>query len=178
MNQPSTSTRPLNLRPALRVGLIGGSVLGLATFAQQAATSAEMQLLGLVIMALGPSVVGYYATRQSAVRQRNAALSAGGLGGLVAGLFMALAFIAAAIMLALDPAEQQALVELAQQQLSELQRAQLQAAGVDLRALVQLSLGLTIACCGVGLPLLGLLTGAIGGLIALPANQKAPLRKR
>lgn len=178
MNQPSTSARPMNLRPALRVGLIGGSVLGLATLAQQAASSAEMQLLGLAIMALGPAVVGYYAARQSLARQRNTALGTGALGGLVSGVMMALAFVAAAALTAFDPTEQQALLEMVQAQLSEAQRSQLQAAGVDLLALVQLSLWLSLACCGVAIPVFGLLTGALGGLAALPANQKTSLRRR
>jgi hypothetical protein len=49
--------------------------------------------------------------------------------------------------------------------------AQMQAADVDMRTLTQFTLGLTITCCGLGFPVLGLVLGAIGGASAAMMNN-------
>jgi hypothetical protein len=56
-------------------------------------------------------------------------------------------------------------------QLSAAQMAQMQAADVDLRTLTQFTLGLTITCCGLGFPVLGMILGAIGGASAAMMNN-------
>ena len=87
----------------LRTGLIGGITLGLAVAAQRFATDYAMQSLGLVIVIVGFSVIGLFAARDSDVKRGREGLRVGLVSGLVAGFFVALAYIAINIVMALDP---------------------------------------------------------------------------
>ncbi len=158
---PSHAT---DLRPALQVGLIAGLTLALAALAQQSAQTVEMRVLGLVIILLGMPAAGYYAARQSRAYQTNIARNVGAIGGLIAGLFVSLTITAVMLAFALDPAVVSALESEVAAQLPAEQLAEARHMGLDLRLLTQISLGLTIACCGLSLPTMGLALGALGGL--------------
>lgn len=162
------------MRAALRIGLIGGVVLAMATAGQQAAQTPEMYFLGTVIILLGFSATGYYAAKGSGARQRRVASGAGALGGLIAGLIVALASGVFSLFTALDPETIRLLEEQALRQLSPAQIAQLQAAGVDTRQLVQLSFGLSVLCLGMGIPIVGALLGALGGASQTNTTQTKP----
>lgn len=159
------------MRPALRVGLIGGLTLGLAAAAQQVAGSPEMRMLGSIIIMTGLSLTGWFAARETHAQFRQQGSSAGALSGLIAGLFVSAAFIALTLVTSLDPANMDVLQSQVEDQLSPAQVAQMQAADVDMRTLTQFTLGLTITCCGLGFPVLGLVLGAIGGTSAAMMNN-------
>lgn len=160
---PSPQSTP-HLRPALRVGLIAGATLGLAAAAQQFSTSDDMRVLGTLIIMSGFSVTGFFAARETGALERRDGSRAGAISGLIAGSLVSLAFIAISLLLSLDPDYMSALQsQLEQQVVTQAQRQQMQAADLDMRSLTQFSLGLAVACCGVGFPMLGLLLGALGG---------------
>ncbi len=159
------------MRPALRVGLIGGLTLGLAAAAQQIAGSPEMRMLGSIIIMTGLSLTGWFAARETNAQLRQQGSGAGALSGLIAGLFVSAAFIALTLITSLDPAYMNTLQSQVESQLSPAQMAQMQAADVDMRTLTQFTLGLTITCCGLGFPVLGLMLGAIGGASAAMMNN-------
>ncbi|MCS6773852.1 MAG: hypothetical protein RMM31_03300 [Anaerolineae bacterium] len=171
---PSTNSPRGNLRAALRVGLIGGAVLALATAGQQAAQTPEMYFLGTLIILVGFSATGYYAARESGARQRRVASGTGAVGGLIAGLIVAVASTAFSLLTALDPEAMRLLEEQTLRQLSPAQVAQLQAAGVELRQLVQLSFGLGVLCIGLGIPVVAALLGALGGATRTSSTQAKP----
>jgi hypothetical protein len=160
-----------NMRPALRVGLIGGLTLGLAAAAQQVSNSPEMRMLGSIIVMTGLALTGWFAARETGAVQRQQGSGAGALSGLIAGLFVSAAFIALTLITSLDPANMTALQAQVEAQLSPAQMAQMQTAEVDIRTLTQFTLGLTVMCCGLGFPLLGLFLGAIGGASAAMMNN-------
>ncbi len=163
-----------NLRPALQVGLIAGLTLALAALAQQSAQTAEMRLLGLVIIIAGMPIAGYYAARQTNARQAGTARNVGAISGLIAGLFVSLTITAVMLTLALDPSVVNVLESEVIAQLPPEQIAEARAIGLDMRALTQLSLGLTIACCGLGVPTIGLALGALGGISFARTHRRAP----
>jgi hypothetical protein len=159
------------MRPALRVGLIGGLTLGLAAAAQQVSGSPEMRMLGSIIIMTGLALTGWFAARETHAMVRQQGSGAGALSGLIAGLFVSAAFIALTLITSLDPANMDVLQAQVESQLSAAQMAQMQAADVDLRTLTQFTLGLTITCCGLGFPVLGMILGAIGGASAAMMNN-------
>lgn len=162
-----------NLRSVVRVGLIAGLTLALAAAAQQFAASNDMRVLGTSIIITGLAVTGFFAAREAGVTERNRGSGTGALSGLIAGLFISAAFIIISMWQSLDPENMRILQAQVEQQLSSGQLAQLQAADLDVRTLTQFSLGLTIMCCGLGFPLVGLLLGAMGGATAASmAGQK------
>lgn len=163
--QPPPSPHPTpHLRPALRVGLIAGATLGLAVAAQQFSTSDDMRVLGTLIIMSGFSVTGFFAARETGARERRDGSRAGAISGLIAGSLVSMAFIAISLLLSLDPDYMNAVQsQLEQQVVTQAQVQQMQAADLDMRSLTQFSLGLAVACCGVGFPMLGLLLGALGG---------------
>ena len=159
------------MRPALRVGLIGGLTLGLAAAAQQVAGSPEMRILGSVIIMTGLALTGWFASRETHAQLRQQGSGAGALSGLIAGLFVSAAFIALTLVTSLDPANMQALQSQVEAQLTPAQMAQMQSADIDVRTLTQFTLGLTVTCCGLGFPVLGIVLGAIGGASAAMMNN-------
>nr|MCW1967253.1 hypothetical protein [Anaerolineae bacterium] len=65
-NTPQTTQPPsTNSRAALRVGLIGGAVIGLAIAASRLTTDPGLAMMGSFIIVGGLFVVGYYAVRDS-----------------------------------------------------------------------------------------------------------------
>lgn len=166
MQPRTTPTQPpaQNFRPALRVGLIAGLTLGLAEAAQQLTASDEMRMLGTVIVIAGFSVAGFFAARESGATQRATGMSAGAISGLIAGVLVSLVFVGVSLLLSLDPEYMRALQsQVERQAAAQAQMQQLQAANIDLRTLTQYSLGLAVACCGLGFPGIGSLLGALGG---------------
>jgi hypothetical protein len=168
---PPQDASSYNMRPALRVGLIGGLTLALAAAAQQVSNSPEMRMLGSIIIMTGLSLTGWFAARETHAQLRQQGSGAGALSGLIAGLFVSAAFIALTLITSLDPANMDVLQAQVESQLSPAQMAQMQAADVDMRTLTQFTLGLTITCCGLGFPVLGLVLGAIGGASAAMMNN-------
>jgi hypothetical protein len=163
MQRPPSPQTAQHLRPALRVGLIAGLTLALAAVAQQFSASPDMRTLGMVIIVIGFSVTGFFAARESHVHQRNAGSSLGAISGLIAGVCVSLAFIAISLILSFDQDNLRVLQAQVEQQLSPSQVQQLRAADIDMKTLTQFSLGLTVTCCGLGFPVIGLLLGALGG---------------
>ncbi len=159
------------MRPALRVGLIGGLTLGLAAAAQQVAGSQEMRMLGNIIVMTGLALTGWFAARETNAQVRQQGSGAGALSGLIAGLFISAAFIALSMILSLNPDYMRALQTQFEMQMPADQMSQLQSSGVDMRTFTQFSYGLGIFCCGLGFPLLGLLLGALGGASAAMMNN-------
>lgn len=169
----SPQASPHNLRPALRVGLIAGLTLALAAVAQQAPSSPGMRTLGTFIIMTGFGVAGYFAARRTGVLQRNMGYSVGAISGLIAGLCVSLAFVAASLLQSFDPTNIERLQAEVAQQLSPLQFQQMEAANIDLRTLTQFSLALSVACCGLGFPMAGLMLGALGGASGAARNHRA-----
>ena len=109
-------------------------------------------------------MTGFFAARESGVKERAAGASAGAISGLIAGALVSLVFIGVSLLLSLDPDYMRALQsQLEQQVIAQAQMEQIRAANIDLRTLTQFSLGLAVACCGLGFPIIGLLLGALGG---------------
>ncbi len=168
----SSQTSPHNLRPAVRVGLISGLTLALAAVAQQIPSSFGMRLLGPLIIVLGFGLSGYFAAQRSNIAHRNAGYGVGALSGLIAGLCVSCAFVAVSLILSFDPENIQRLQAEVAQQLSPAQFQQMEAANLDLRTLTQFSLALSVICCGLGFPLIGLLLGALGGASGAARNRQ------
>jgi hypothetical protein len=166
MQPQPTQPSAQNYRPALRVGLIAGVTLGLAAAAQQFSASDDMRMLGTLIIMIGFGVAGFFAARESGTLERRDGASVGAVSGLIAGSLVSLAFIAISLLLSLDPEYMHSLQsQLEQQVVAQAQWEQMQAADIDMRTLTQFSLGLAVACCGVGFPLIGLALGALGGAV-------------
>jgi hypothetical protein len=170
---PSSPPASQMLRPTVRVGLIAGLTLALAAAAQQLPSAPEMRLLGLFIVMAGFGFTGYFAARDSGAAQRNAGYGVGALSGLIAGLFVSGAFIAVSVALSFDPQNVARLQAEVERQLGPAQRDQIRAADLSLETLTQFSLGLSIALCGLGFPVAGLLLGALGGASGAARNQQA-----
>ena len=135
-----------------------------------------MQSLGLIIVIVGFSVIGAYAARDSDVKRGREGLRVGLVSGLVAGFFVALAYIAINIIMALDPRQVEFVRSQYPQQLAALREvapslaaqslAQWQAMNAtEQGAFTQMAFGVA-ACCGVAYPLMGSALGAMGGAIA------------
>jgi len=131
-----------------------------------------MRVLGTSIVITGLMLTGYFAAREAQVVYRNQGSGVGALSGLIAGLFISAAFIAATLVQSLDPENMRLLQAEVQSRITQAQMAQVQAANVDMRTLTQMSLGVAVTCCSLGFPLLGLLLGAMGGSMA--ANLRRP----
>lgn len=173
MRSPSSPPRTADtLRPAARVGLIAGLTLALAIIAQQLAISPEMRMLGVLIVTLGFSVTGYYAARHSRAHQRSVASGIGAVSGLIAGLCVSCAFIAASLVLSFDPQNLQVFQEEVVRQLPPAQLQQLQYASVDLKTLTQFSLVIAVTLCGLGFPIAGLVLGALGGASGVAVRSR------
>jgi hypothetical protein len=160
----------------LRTGLIGGITLGLAIAAQRYAKDYAMQSLGLIIVIVGFSLIGLFAAREGEVKRGREGLRVGLLSGLVAGFFVALAYIAINIIMALDPNQVEFVRTQYPQQLEALRElspdlaaqsmAQWNAMNANQQAaFTQMAFGFA-ACCGVVYPLMGSALGAMGGAIA------------
>ena len=163
MQTGSSQASPRNFRPTVRVGLISGLTLALAAAAQQLPSSPSMRMLGMLIVMLGFGVAGYFAARRSGVAHRSAGYGVGAISGLIAGLCVSCAFVAISLILSFDPENVRRLQVEVERQLSPAQLQQMQAANLNLETLTQISLGLSIALCGLGFPIAGLLLGALGG---------------
>jgi hypothetical protein len=168
------------MRAVLRAGAVGGITLAVAVAAQRMAKDPGMALLGILIVIVGFSVVGMFAARDSSAADKRAGSRAGVLSGLVAGFFVALAFVAVNFVVALEPEQ----VDMIRQQfpqtvqamrsfspqLAEQSLQQWQAMTPAQQAqMAQFSVGISAACCGIFYPLLGLLLGAMGGAMSVGA---------
>jgi hypothetical protein len=154
--------------------LIGGLTLALAMIAQSVAADYESRALGLLIVSIGMSVVGFFSAVESQVTRRGDAARAGAVAGLIAGIFLGLAFVAGALINALRPENFDPLYK----QLTQMyppgspQHTQLiQAFGPNLRAVFQAYLALIISCCGVGLPVMSVLLGIMGALTGIQRKE-------
>lgn len=179
-----TTTNTSETRGATtRVGLIGGLVLGLAMFAQQIASDYDGQSLGLMIVVIGFSVIGYYAAKFSNAKERFVCARIGGLASLIAGLLVALAFVGATIYLSFDVERNQRVQEQSLQAMSEIfpnyasvLKTEIQRDPEGFKAQYQLSQVIATTCCGVIIPLMGLILGALGGATA--TNHADTTRKK
>ena len=153
-------------RAALRVGLIGGLVLGLAVAAQQATESSDLAMIGWVITIGGLSVVGFLAARDTGSPERPASMRAGAVAGLIAGLIASLAAIAMMLLLSIGGDSAQRINEALHEVYTTDQLKQLADMGATTDVLTQSYVILQIMCCGAGLPIIGLVLGGMGGSIA------------
>lgn len=153
-------------RAALRVGLIGGLVLGLAVAAQQATESSGLAMIGWFITVGGLSVVGFLAVRDTESPDRPSAMRAGAVAGLIAGLIASLAAIAMMLLLSIGGEGAQRINETLHEIYTTDQLKQLADMDITLDVLAQSYVILQIMCCGAGLPIIGLVLGGMGGSIA------------
>lgn len=148
---------------ALRVGLIGGLVLGLAMVAQQITQAAELRVLGMLIVFTGLWVTGYIGARDAGDYRLGPSARAGAVGGLVAGLLISLAVIAVLILQSINGESVQRINEAVQQVYTPSQQQQLSEMGITMETLAQTTVVVQLVCCGAALPMAGLLLGALGG---------------
>ena len=177
-------------RVAARAGLVGGILLGVTVLAQQWTPSPDLNCLGTLMALVGFATVGWYAAREAEVADRRTGQRAGGLAGLIAGVVAAMALSALFLVVALGPVTPPAMVALQEQTTPSSLRAQLEAfygaeqasqliqqSGFSIEeyaaALPRVSVAVTMACCGLGLPLVGLFLGSVGGAL----GRSEPERK-
>jgi hypothetical protein len=158
-------------RAALRVGLISGLVLGLAVAAQQMTDSPDLFLLGYVITLGGLSITGYLAARDTGNYDRWPAVRAGAVAGLIAGLLASLAVIAILLVMSVTGDSIQRIDEAIRQMYSPEQLQQLAGMGMTIDVLSQAAIISQIMCCGAGLPIVGLLLGALGGAMVSGSSR-------
>ncbi len=159
----------------LRVGLVGGVTLAIAMAALIVSNDEGGRLLGMMIISAGLNLVGYYSASHSDSATRRDAMRAGALGGLIAGVFIALAFAAASIIQSFQPELFDALVKQTASGLPKFQRDQLFAGGVltaEGRAIFQAAMVLSISLCGMGLPIIGAILGLLGGMTVTPRSAQ------
>jgi hypothetical protein len=152
-------------RAALRVGLIGGLALAVVMAAQQFTDSPLMSMLGVIMTFAGLVIIGYFAARDAGEIQRGPAMRAGAVGGLIAGLLAAMAVVAVMLVLSFNGDMLRQVQDAFQQLYTPEQMQQFQSAGVTLEALTQVTVAVQIMCCGGALPILGLILGALGGVL-------------
>jgi Trk-type K+ transport system membrane component len=149
-------------------------VLAIALMAQQYASDPDSAMIGWFIITSGMGIVGFYAARESRAPARKQGMRAGAIAGLIVGIFLALAFVAITIVRSLNPtlfAEVERMVVTAYPEQTLRDLTQL---GWTPRALAQLVLLMGVMCCGIGLPLLSVLLGAMGGFGAAIPDDAAP----
>ncbi len=179
----------------LRAGLVGGATLGIALAGQRMATSPEMSILGWFIVIFGLFCVGYFAVRDvlshthandpadasaltkpaSPFKRRRDAVRLGLVSGLIAGVVIGLAFVVINLVLSLDAEQLQMMREGAlenMRQWSPEQAQVLQNSPAELDSMVRLSYGIATGCCGLILPIMGMLLSAFGALSASPQSPK------
>jgi len=156
---------------ALRVGLIGGLVLGLAMVAQQVTAVSELRCAGFVITLVGLSITGYIGARDAGDYNAAPAARAGAVAGLIAGLLTSVAAIAALVFLSGSGETLQRINEAVQQVYTADQLQQLAEMGVTMETLSQTTMIVQILCCGGALPFAGLTLGALGGAFLPGANR-------
>lgn len=148
---------------ALRVGLLGGVVLGLAIVAQQVTEAPELRLAGFAIILTGLCITGYLGARDSGNFQLAPSARAGAVAGLIAGLLASLAAIAVLLFLSVNGETLLRINEALNQVYNADQLKQLDEMGVTMETLAQSTIIIQIVCCGAALPLAGLTLGALGG---------------
>ena len=176
-------------RVAARAGLVGGIVLALASIAQQWTSSPDLNCLGTVLILAGLVTVGWYAAREAGALDRRTAQRSGMLAGLIAGVIGAMGMSALFLLIAIGQANTPALAVLQEQTTPATLQAQLEAfygaeqtaqligqSGFTLEeyasVLPRVTVAVTMACCGLGLPLAGAFLGSVGG--ALGRRQEPP----
>ena len=163
--EPSTGSRA-----ALRVGLIGGAVIGLAIAASRLTADPGLAALGSLIIIAGLFAVGFYAVRDSGDYQATPAARTGAISGLLAGLVASLVMVIISLIQALDPTTQKMVIEatqeMAQRAYSAEQWAMLQQNGMSIESIYPFAVAVQLVCCGAGLPMFGVAFATIGGAIA------------
>ena len=159
---PSTGSRA-----ALRVGLIGGCVLGLSAVAARFTESALLSLFGVFILLGGLVATGYYSVRESEDLTKGTAARTGAVGGLLAGLITGVMIVLVSLVQSLDPMFQKDVITQTnaamQQMYSAETLAQFRAGGMTVDAIYPAAVAIQLICCGAFLPLMGLGLGAVGG---------------
>ena len=167
-NPPAPAPHPSYA--VLRAGLVGGATLGIAIAGQRMATSPEMSILGWFIIIFGLFCVGYFAVRDvTTLKRRREAARLGLVSGLIAGVVIGLAFVVINLVLSLDTQQLQLIRAGAMENMQQLspEQAQLfQNNPVELDKVVRLSYGIATGCCGLLLPMMGLVLGAFGAMSA------------
>jgi hypothetical protein len=160
---------PAARRAPLRVGLIGGLVLAVAMSALVMAMTAQDEQgssLGVMLMTAGMAAVGLFSARESKVTTRRSASKNGLLAGLIAGVFVTLAFVGTMLLTSFSPENIATWQAQVTAQASPQQMEQFQSSGIPMDQLVRISLGLMITICAVGLPVIGAVLGLMGGATA------------
>jgi hypothetical protein len=169
-------------RVSARAGLVGGILLGVTVLAQQWTPSPDLNCLGTLMIVAGFATVGWYAAREAGVSDRRNGQRAGGLAGLIAGVVAAMALSAMFLLVALGPVTPPAISVLQEQSTPALLRTWLQSfygpeqadllirqPGFSLEeyaaAMPRITVAVTMACCGLGLPIVGLFLGSLGGAL-------------
>ncbi|HEY3342802.1 MAG TPA: hypothetical protein VGK81_12320, partial [Anaerolineae bacterium] len=98
--------------------------------------------------------------------ERRSAMRAGSVAGLIAGLIASLAAIAMILVLSVGGDSVQRIDEALRQVYTSDQLKQLAGMGATMDVLAQTYVIMQIMCCGAGLPIVGMVLGAMGGSIA------------
>ena len=169
-------------RVAARAGLAGGLLIAVTVLAQQWTPSSDLNCLGTLLVLVGLATVGWYAAREAEAPDRRIGQRAGGLAGLIAGVVSALALSALFLFVALGPMTTPAMTALQEQTTPSSLQAQLESfygpeqagqliaqSGYSLEEyaaiLPRVTVAITMACCGLGLPIVGLFLGSVGGAL-------------
>lgn len=176
-------------RAAARIGLLGGLLLAAIVIAQQWTPSSELNCFGTLLALSGMITIGWYAAREAGARERLVAQRAGMLAGLLAGITAGLAVSALFLVIAVGPISTPALTELQTQVTPDMIKSQLDAtygatqadrmlqqSGLTLDEFAgivpRMTIAISMACCGLGLPLAGGFFGSVGG--ALGRSDERP----
>lgn len=169
---PQQSANPIVLRDAL----IGGATVALAVIAQQESDTAELRLFGLAAMFGGLLLTGMFTARDAGGRKRDVAARTGAAAGVLAGLLAGLAMIGMSLIWSVNGMTEQRIQLALVQVYTADQLRTLSDNGMTLESLVQFTTLFQIVCCGAGLPLIGLVLGAIGGAFAVDVFKSEPPR--
>lgn len=180
MKNTTQTTQPPSTgsRAALRVGLIGGAVIGLAIAASRLTTDPGLSAMGSLIIVVGLFVVGYYAVRDSGDYRSTPAARNAAISGLMAGLVASLIMVIVSLAQALDPTTQKMVIEatkeMAQRAYTPEQWALLEQNGMSVESIYPFAVAVQLLCCGAGLPLFGIAFATIGGALSAQIHRSTP----
>lgn len=177
-------------RAAARVGLFGGLLVTAVVLGQQWTASNDLFWLGTFGVPVALVVIGQYAAREAAASSRPVGQRAGLLAGLLASLIAALSLAGMFTFVSLGVITPPSVTAHAEEVTPNMVEQSLNAtygeenarnilamsqySTEDIAALVpRVSVAITMACCGLGLPLLGAFLGSLGGALATRPDRPA-----